>query len=135
MKPQQILNKLAKYNEVQKVELSVEEPIKVEFAMEDYLSQIEKEFDKGLRIAKELEKTIDKVKQDIKPLRDGVYDSENRLAEIRNKAEAEITEIVKQAKKLGLDSSDAYKTWMKVKMLSSEYAQKLDRYFQRGILK
>ena len=32
MKPQQILNKLAKYNEVQKVELSSEEPIKVEFA-------------------------------------------------------------------------------------------------------
>ena len=37
MKPQQILNKLAKYNEVQKVELSAEEPMKVEFAHIDDL--------------------------------------------------------------------------------------------------
>ena len=134
MKPQQILNKLAKYNEVQKVELSSEEPIKVEFAMDDYLSQIEREFDKGMRLAKELEKTVDKIKQEIKPLRDGVYDSGMNLGQIRNKAEAEINEIVKQAKKLGLDSSDAYKTWMKVNNLSSEYAQKLDRYWQRAKL-
>jgi len=134
MKPQQILNKLAKYNEVQKVELSSEEPIKVEFAMDDYLSQIEREFDKGMRLAKELEKAVDKIKQEIKPLRDGVYDSGMNLGQIRNKAEAEINEIVKQAKKLGLDSSDAYKTWMKVNNLSSEYAQKLDRYWQRAKL-
>ena len=40
MKPQQILNKLAKYNEVQKVELSAEEPIKVEFALADDLKKV-----------------------------------------------------------------------------------------------
>lgn len=32
MKPQQILNKLAKYNEVQKVELSAEEPMEVQLS-------------------------------------------------------------------------------------------------------
>lgn len=128
MKPEQsVYNKLHKFS-------AKEEPMKVELAMDDYLSQIEREFDKGIRLAKELEKAVDKIKQEIKPLRDGVYDSAMNLGQIRYKAEAEINDIVKQAKKLGLDSSDAYKTWMKINNLSSEYAQKLDRYWQRAKL-
>ena len=128
MKPEQsVYNKLHKFS-------AKEEPMKVELAMEDYLSQVEKEFQRGERLAKELEKVIEKIKQEVKPLRDGVYDSASNIGQIRNKAEAEITDIVKQARKLGLDSSDAYKSWTKVNNLSREYAQKLDRYWQRAKL-
>ena len=128
MKPEQsVYNKLHKFS-------AKEEPMKVEFAMEDYLSQVEKEFQRGERLAKELEKVIEKIKQEVKPLRDGVYDSAVNIGGIREKAKAEITEIVKQARKLGLDSSDAYKAWTKVNDLSSTYAQKLDRYWQRAKL-
>ena len=132
MKPQQILNKLAKYNEVQKVELSSEEPIKVEFAMEDYLSQVQREFEKGERFAKELENFVANFKQEVNALRNNVRESVANIEEIKAKSLSEMTQISQQAKKLGLDSSDVYKIWQKVNNLSSQSVQKLDRYFQRA---
>jgi len=83
-KEQQILNKLAKYNEVQKVELSSEEPIKVELAvnpsqtlnkikaLDDKLRQAESKMDKAyqeyISFVKQAEKQIDAFDSDLSSL-------------------------------------------------------------------
>ena len=126
-KEQSVYNKLHKFS-------AKEEPMKVELAMEDYLSQVEREFDKGERFAKELEKFVSNIQQEVRTLRNNVAESMASIEEIKNKAESEMNEISKQAKKLGLDSSDAYKTWQKVSSLSSQSIKKLDRYWSRSKL-
>ena len=111
-KEQQILNKLAKYNEVQKVELSAE-PMKVEFRDIKELKSVNSE-------AKQLIGKIDKVS--------GQYDSklksyqtawsamsdltvmvnelDDNLKTFLKKANAEKTAFERNAKQLGIPASD-----------------------------
>lgn len=93
MKPQQILNKLAKYNEVQKVELSAE-PMKVEFADMDVIINDIKNFnlDSSLNIASQAQKLLEKASNN-------AYTAA-RAAEIRLQS---LEKLIAKGKEFGFD--------------------------------
>jgi len=120
MKPQQILNKLAKYNEVQKVELSSEEPIKVEFALADnlaaYAKGVSKYKSEGDALAAELKKA-----------KDALLKLANLGWNIADDAASDLVKFEKAAKELGIDpnSNPDYKAasaaFQEYNRLSKEY--------------
>lgn len=93
MKQQQILNKLAKYNEVQKVELSAE-PMKVEFADMDVIINDIKNFnlDSSLNIASQAQKLLEKASNN-------AYTAA-RAAEIRLQS---LEKLIAKGKEFGFD--------------------------------
>ena len=110
MKPQQILNKLAKYNEVQKVELSSEEPIKVEFAIVDDLSMYVVQVNKNMETADRVIESANNVNQAIQRVQDDArYYNKYKdvvtqdLKQAKNNLEKMLQEAEKAAKSLGVD--------------------------------
>ena len=101
MKPQQILNKLAKYNEVQKVELSAE-PIQVELGIAEELASYIALANKVEQMGKDLYAKESKATQLLKEA--------NKLLEpLGNFVETQVESALKDLERAGLQSSDAYK--------------------------
>lgn len=112
MKPQQILNKLAKYNEVQKVELSAK-PMKVEFSAIGDMEQAAKLIKSlGPKAETDAYKLLDKYNK-LKAQTNDVVGATSKvrgdLQKIQNAAkswEKSYNQVLAQAKELGINAID-----------------------------
>ena len=112
MKPQQILNKLAKYNEVQKVELSAK-PMKVEFSaigdMEQAAKLIKSLGPKAETDAYKLLDKYNKLKAQVNDVVGATSKVRGDLQKIQNAAkswEKSYNQVLAQAKELGINAID-----------------------------
>lgn len=96
MKPQQILNKLAKYNEVQKVELSSEEPIKIDLAS---VKIVEGLFEEGRQ-------WLQGYKADVKKMESIAVDKNKEAAKLASKMEQGAKSLLNSAEKIGMSIND-----------------------------
>jgi hypothetical protein len=96
MKPQQILNKLAKYNEVQKVELSAE-PMKVELALIDDIKA------RSNALVKEIAK-LTSISNEVMEARKKAISMASIISDIVNAQQKEINIASQSLKELGIDT-------------------------------
>lgn len=111
-KEQQILNKLAKYNEVQKVELSAE-PMKVELADVNELSQFTKQIMSQVGKIEDAHKSalnkvalVKKAKQDAKQDVNELAKNTSGLDADMQRLEGALSRFVADAKKLGINPKE-----------------------------
>lgn len=95
MKPQQILNKLAKYNEVQKVELSAE-PMKVDLASVKIVEQL---FEEGRQ-------WLQGYKADVKKMESIAAGKNKEAAKLASKMEQGAKSLLNSAEKIGMSIND-----------------------------
>lgn len=139
MKPQQILNKLAKYNEVQKVELSAE-PMKVEFAIGDGL---QKKADEVYAIAKKLDSLLNDAYVPIRQIENGIQKLESdpvqgqfqdfvkKLQSLEAEYQSEKSKAESMARELGIDMPQMQ--WINEVNGVLEYAQRAESTARQDI--
>ena len=105
MKPQQILNKLAKYNEVQKVELSAE-PMEIELASIDDFNKFDSELKKAESDLKEAQARYSKIEAEMRDVKELFRRTSNLAEGIDQDIRKMQNDVIKAGANIGVDIRD-----------------------------